>query len=932
MRSAGWTTLILFALAAVAAPPVASAADSFAVRAGRILPVSLDLPWQIDRGVIVVRDGRIEAVGGDVEIPPDLPVIELPDATVVPGLVGAVSQFGGSHRGDESVAAGYRASDAFDRYADYARTLAAGVTTVHVGPGTHRLLTGQGAVVKLGGPESDRIIRAQADLAVNLGPAVYNPPPDVTFPFPASADVAIEMPLRQRPASRMGQLLALEEAIRRAEAGRHPAAYSLHVPALARAWKQRRTLRIRADRAADVLGAIKFLSEQRREGYIVGGAEAEQAAGPLGRAKVPLVYQPQNRFRLPGPNIGRDPAAQDKPPCDFGKLEQVKLALAAPAGGPVADLRLAAVRAAAAGLDPRRTLEAITRTAAEVLGVADRVGSLAPGKDADLLVLTGDPLEVSSHVQRVYVSGRCVFEPPQRGALVVKAGTVWAAPGREIPGGQVLIEQGKITAVGRSVPHPPFARVIDVRPHGFVTPGLIDAHGHLGLQGDRTAAGNDVRLSKLIGAADVTDLRVSGAGITTVLMAPYATASLGSTAAAVKTAGRQRPRRVVRDPAAVLLDVSRSDPTAVGETLAKPLAAGKKYLDAWAKYEKDLKEFLEKKAKGEKTEADEDAKQKEKETEGPPKPDPLSGTWQATISGDPMPETITATIAVQLIGSAVEGRVTISITGMETTGRLSGSFDGKHLSATIDIEIPGAETPPQLEADLVGEDHLKGTIAVDEVTVQVEARRVDKTPVDLKVTRTRRRAKDGRPLPPKVDPALEPLKALLEKKIPAVVKVSTPAQIREVLTLLVDKHELPVALLGAEGASVHAAKLAEKKVTVIVPPAVLRLKRNRDYHQADQLARRGVPIAFQSNLEDGARDLPAVVLYAVERGLDAEQALTGLTIGAARALKIDDRVGSIEPGKDGDLVIFSRHPLREAGRVLRVVVGGQVIDGKEVRP
>ena len=70
-----------------------------------------------------------------------------------------------------------------------------------------------------------------------------------------------------------------------------------------------------------------------------------------------------------------------------------------------------------------------------------------------------------------------------------------------------------------------------------------------------------------------------------------------------------------------------------------------------------------------------------------------------------------------------------------------------------------------------------------------------------------------------------------------------------------------------------------------------------------------------------------MVLYAVERGLDAEDALAALTVGAAKAFKIDDRVGSIEPGKDADFVIFNGHPFQDAGRVLTIVV-----DGKEVRP
>jgi len=964
MMSAKSTPLTFAALLAVVvwSSAVEAGTDSFALRARRILPVSPDLPWVIENGVIVVRDGRVAAVGKDLEIPPDLPTIDFPDGTVVPGLVAAASNLVGQRRGgesvlvisgrvifrsgggaaeqgDESIAAGYRAADAFDRYADYARTLAAGVTTVHLSPGTDRLLTGQGAVAKLGGPPAARMLRERADLSVNLGPDVYNPPPDVTFSFPASADVPIPLPRPQRPASRMGQFLVLEEAIRDAMAGKRGQRLSIHGPALAQAWKDRLPLRVRGDRAGDLLGTVKFLRTQQRAGYIVGGAEADRLADALRTASVPLVYQSRDQFRAPGSDIGRHPegtrAVLGSPACDFDALDGVKLALAPPVGQPVADLRLAAIRASGAGLGPRRALEAITRIPAEILGVAERVGSLAPGKDADLLVLTGDPLEVSSHVERVYVQGRCVFEPPTtpaerpvprsgvRRPLVVKAGTVWAAPGKEIHDGQVLIEDGKIVAVGRSVPHPPFAHVIDARPDGFVTPGLIDSYGHLGLGGDRTSVGREVRLSKLVGAADVTDQRVAAAGVTTVLTAPYALSGMSSSAAAIKTAGSRRPQRVVRDPAAVLFDLSGADPSTVQETLGKTLEAGKKYLDTWQKYEKDLKEFLEAQKKGEKPKTSEESRD---ETEKSSELDPVSGTWEVRAWGGPLPGEVTVTIAVQLSGTAVEGRITQSNMGI--TGRLSGTFDGKHLSATIEASIPGEQVTAQLEADLTGEDQFKGTISVMGFSLQVEGRRVDKTPVELKVTSTRRlRGKGGQPLPPKVDESLEPLKDLLEKKIPAVVAVSTPAQIREVLALLVDKHELPVTLLGAEGASVHAARLAEKKVAVIVPPAVLRQRRDIEYLQADELARRSVPIAFQSDAEDGARDLPAVVLYAVERGLSAEGALEALTIGAARALKIDRRVGSLEPGKDADLVIFSGRPFEGGSRVLRVVV-----DGEEVRP
>ncbi|MBN2474285.1 MAG: amidohydrolase family protein [Pirellulales bacterium] len=915
----------LVMLAVVVASPVAIAGDSFALRARRILPVSPDLPWVIEGGVIVVRAGRIAAIGRDLDLPPDLPVVEFPDGVVVPGFVAAASELGGRHRGDESAAAGYRAVDAFDRYGDFAETLAAGVTTVHLDPGTHRLITGQGAVVKLGGPPADRILRARADLAVNLGPGVNNPPPEVTYPFPASADVAITPPIPQRPASRMGQPLALNEAIEAALAGTRGDPPSIHPPALAQAWNDKLPVRMRADLAADLLAAVRLLRDHQRAGYLVGGLEAHRAADAIREAGVPLVYRPGDPVRALGNDIGTDPNAPDTSASSPRSLQGLQLAVASPVGQPLADLRLAAVRQAHAGLGPQRALEAITRVPAEILGVADRVGSLAPGRDADFLVLTGDPLDVSCHVQRTYIAGRAVFEPPAGGALVVKAAVVWAGPGRQIRDGQILAENGKIVAVGRSVPHPPLARVIDVRPGGFVAPGLIDGHGHLGFLGDRTEVGNDLRLAGLVGVADVTDRRLSAAGVTTVLTAPYRISAMGSPCAVIKTAGSRRDDRVIRDPAAVLFDVRQTDPLAVQETLSKPLDAGKKYLDAWNKYEKDLKEFLEKKAKGQTPQDSQGSKEEEIKT--PSGPDPVTGTWEATVSGVPTPEPITLTAGLQLIGSAVEGRVLHSSVG--ATGRISGTFDGKHLSAEIEVDVPGVDTPPKLEVDLVGEDHFQGTLTVMGITAKIEGRRVDKSPVDLKVVRTRRRTrgKDGRPLPPKVDESLEPLKALWEKKIPAVVNVSTAAQIREVLSLLVEKHQLRVTLLNAEEASVHAKTLAEKKIAVIVPPDVLRQRRYRDYHQADELARRGVPLALQSNAEDGARNLPAVALYAVERGLDAEAALEALTLGAARALKIDDRVGSLEPGKDADLVIFSDHPFLGGGRVLKTVV-----DGKEVRP
>ncbi len=922
-KSALFTCTAMLALGLMA-PTVAHGGspergDSFALRAGRIVPVSLDQPWEIENGVMIVRDGRIVALGKDLHIPVDLPLIELPHATVVPGFVAAASDLGGAHRGDESVAAGYRAVDAFDRYGDFTATLAKGVTTVHVGPGSHRLVTGQGAVVKLGGQAAQRILRSAADLAVNLGTA--KPPLDVTYSFPASADVAIPMPVRQGPTSRIGQFLVLEAAVREALAPSSSDETDIHRAALARVWKQNATLRISAQRAADVLASIAYLKKVQHVGYLVGAAEADRVADVVRQSGLPLVIRPGHRFAAAGGDVGVDPAAVPTRACDYRALQGVDLALAPAPGVDLGNLRTIAVLASRHGLGERRAFEAITRVPAEVLGVGDRVGSLDPGKDADFLVLTGRPLDVETRVRRVFVQGNCVYETPPSSALVIQAGTVWATPDRQIANGEILIEQGKIVAVGRSVPHPPLAQVIDVRPDGFVTPGLIDGFSHLGLEGDKTSVDNSIRLSKLVGAADITDMRVCRAGVTTVLVAPYAVASAGAPVAAIKTAGKDRMQRVINDPAAVLFDVSRVDPLAIPETLGKSLAAGKKYMDAWAKYDKALKEFLDKKKKG--AQSGGEQKKKEEETKESKEPDPVTGTWAVVVRGTPLGDAVTMTLELQLLNTVLHGRILESSVG--ATGTLTGTVIGTHLSAEATIvgaDVPG---PIRMEADLTGEDRFRGTVGVQGAWFPLEGKRTDKNPVEITVTRRRLRGKDGRPLPPKRDLAQEPIKALLEKKIPAVVKVTSAAQIREVLDLLVEKHKLAVTLLGAEGASVHVQRLADKKIAVIVPPAMVRKRKHVDYVEADELARGGVPVVFQSNMEDGARHLPTVVLHAVLNGLDAEKALAAMTIDAARAYKIDDRVGSIEPGKDADIVIFNGHPFRDAGQVLRVVVSGQEV-------
>jgi len=914
-------------LAILLIAPLARAADgpSYAVRAGRVMPASPDHPAVIENCVIVVRDGRIEAIGADVEPPPDLPLLDLPDMTIAPGLVAGSSGMAGQHAGDASVSGAYAAADAFDRYGDYREVLASGVTTIHLNPGWHRLVSGRGAVVRLGGHHDRRLLVDDADLTVNLGPRTFNPPDLEELLVPAAGDDPIPPQVPQRPTSRMGQYLALKEALSKALDDDRD--FDPHLDGLAQAWTNGAPLRVQAQRAVDVAGALAFLDSQDRDGYLVGGIEAAAVADDLRRYDAPLVYTIDAPLRTTQWNIGdaADPLMGDLR--DLAALEDVRIAIALTSNLPLEDLRLAGATAMRAGMSEARVLEALTRVPAEILGVDDRVGSLRPGRDADFLVMTGGPLETTSHVDRVFVEGRLVYRRPAAAAhrpTVLRAGTIWRGPNEWLSDGEVLIENGRIAAVGRRVPHPPGARVIDAGSQAFVTPGLIDAHGHLGLAGDRSPLPSNLTLARLVGAPGDQERRVVSAGVTTVLAAPYRFDNSGSQFAAIKTHGAGRDDRVVRPTAAVAFDVAGLDPESIDNRLNGPIGKGQKYLEKWQEYEKKLEEWKKKKAAGEL----EDVKPKTEESvEEETIEDPITGTWAVRVFGGPLPQEFEGSIALRLTGTRVEGRVVDPVPPMEV--RIVGTFDGTTLSGTIDVETGGMGTPT-FEATLSRADFLTGTVGVERFSANFEARRTDKSGVEFKVTRSRRRTtgKDGRPLPPPVDESLEPLKSLLLKEIPAVVNVSTTQEIDRVLDTLVDKHDLPVILLNAAGARYQADRLKEKNVAVIVPRTITRREADGGwYHQADDLSRAGLAVALQSDAEDGARLLPRLALHAVERGMSPEEALAALTIDAAKMYRLDDRLGAIEPGRDADLVIFSGHPFDTSSAVLRVIVNGE-----EVRP
>ena len=265
----------------------------------------------------------------------------------------------------------------------------------------------------------------------------------------------------------------------------------------------------------------------------------------------------------------------------------------------------------------------------------------------------------------------------------------------------------------------------------------------------------------------------------------------------------------------------------------------------------------------------------------------------------------------------------MKIPGASEEVKIVATLDGTHISGEIQLDTGGMGYPT-IEADIVEEDHIVGIISFQGINVDLDALRTDKSAVEFKVVKRRTRGKGGRPLPPKVVEALEPLRAMLDHKIPIVVSVRTAAQIEAVLEVATS-FEVALVLVGAEEAATLRDKLIEKSVGVIVRTPIERWRHHERYHQADDLSRKGIPIAFMSDAEDGARTLPLVGLHAVERGLSPDAALAAFTTRASRMFKLDDEIGSLEVGRKGDLVIFEGHPFEAGSRLQRVIIGGEEV-------
>lgn len=936
--------------------PAAPATGHVAVRAGTIHVVPGREVLQ-GGATLLVRDGRIVAAGKDLVLPPDTQVVDYgPDAVIVPGLVAADSLYGLGSAAGRTAAPGVRAVDNFDpEHRLFPGDLAGGVTSAYITPARGRLIAGQGAVVKLAGPDPERrVLLASAALQGSVTRSARQVPGYWEPPIPASYDVGLGRVEKQLPGSLMGAIAGLRELLAFARGQRdlgdvYGARTGAELQALLRAGVP---LRMEAGSEAEIRALLELSKSEKFPLVIEGGQEADKLAGEIARAGARVVLVLDLVPEEPGRFLGRDEDARWPRYDQAAALAQagVSLAIATPDTMRTRDLLFAAALASRGGLSEGDALRAVTLGAAEVLGVADRVGSLETGKDADFAVLTGAPLSGAAGVIATWVDGTLAWNASRLGdgmrssVVVIEADQLHVGDGTVLSPGQVLLRDGRVAEVGRYVSHPGGATVV----RGPVAmPGMIDAMGHLGLEGAGKTPPTDFKLERILEPADHVDRRVAMAGITTVVLSPRGDSKTGVPMMAYKPSGADGESRVVADP--VALRLAWSDPrnrVESGKDVRDLLGKVKAYDAKWREYETAMANWKpESEPAAEEAESDDEAKTEEaveekkeekkeeksdskKKKDEPPEVDPFSGIWEADVVVPPAVEAAHLRLRMERHDGDVVGSLRCDAVS-ESLIELEGEFE----EGTVHLRGAGSRGWVEVRGE-PAKGKWKGTLTLGEVEVAFEAERTStELPRAGRAERRREKKEEvkepkGKPKEPGLDAKLEPLRKAMQGERAVVVSVDRREEIRDCVAAFAELGIRPI-LLGADDAWRMADELRGKVAGVLLTPQVfdgdprggLAGLRNR----WAELAAAGIPLGFHSGAEEGAAELPLNALYAVYQGLGADTALRALCADVAAMYEMSDRVGRLAVGLDGDVLLLDGAPLDPRTRVLRAWVGGEEV-------
>jgi imidazolonepropionase-like amidohydrolase len=382
---------------------------NIAITGGYVVPVDGE---PVEGGTVLILDGKIVAVGASVDIPDGVEVVDADGAWVLPGFVEAHAHIGVHEEAEgwagqdtnemtDPVGARMRALDAINP-ADlgFADALSGGVTTAVIKPGSGNPIGGQTVAVKCWGRTVDEmLVREPVSVKSALG----------------------ENPKRvygekgKLPSTRQGVAAVIRDELTKAQ---DYLAKKAEAEAEGKAFERDNTLEIlgkvvsgelpwcqHAHRADDIATAIRLSEEFGYKLILNHGTEGHLIADVIADKQIPVIIGPlfTARSKVELRNRGlRNP----------GILARAGVELAITTDHPVVPIHFLVHQATLAvkeGLDSDVALRSITTNAARIMGLDDRVGSLKPGLDGDVVIWSGDPLDVMSRALHVYVQGREVY-------------------------------------------------------------------------------------------------------------------------------------------------------------------------------------------------------------------------------------------------------------------------------------------------------------------------------------------------------------------------------------------------------------------------------------------------------------------------------------------------------------------------------------------
>ena len=378
-----------------------------ALRGARILPVSGPA---IDNGVLVVQGGRIVAVGdaGSTRVPAGAEIHEAKGRVIIPGLVDTHSHIGGGPGGDRSAPTqgDVRILDAIDVESDdVRRARAGGITTVNIMPGSGHLMGGQTAYLKLrrGRTIGDLLYCREPITEICGGLKMGNGTnPRGAPPWPGTRAKAAAL-VREKFIKAAEYRRKLEQG--RADSTKRPER-DLELETLVQVLEGKRMVHHHTHRHDDILTVLRLQKEFGFRVVLHHVSEGWRVAREIAAAGVPcsiiLIDSPGGKLEAIGLRMETGAV-----------LDSAGVLVAFHTDDYITDSRhflRSAAFGVRAGMSRARALEALTIAGAKMLDLDRRVGTLEPGKDADFVVLSGDPLSTYTHVEETWAAGERVFD------------------------------------------------------------------------------------------------------------------------------------------------------------------------------------------------------------------------------------------------------------------------------------------------------------------------------------------------------------------------------------------------------------------------------------------------------------------------------------------------------------------------------------------